>query len=184
MIQVITGTFKGRRLVLPKGTHTRPTTSQMRQAVFNICQNEVEGASFLDICAGSGSMGIEALSRGASFATFIDSSHFALEAIRQNIKSLQLEEVSHVLGQDALPALKRLEKEKKVFDLCYFDPPYGTALSEQVLHFLDESTLFTPNSLLFMEEGQHFSLEKITLKTLTLKSERRFGTSSLFCFSK
>ncbi len=139
-IQVIAGTYARRRLVVPKGSSTRPTTSQMRQAVFNICQNEVPMSRFLDICAGSGSMGIEALSRGAHSATFIDSDHFAIAAINENIKILGLEAATHIVAADALYALKRLEKQQKTYTLCYFDPPYtqnpnSSQFSESILLF-------------------------------------------------
>lgn len=187
MIQVISGIHSRRRLTLPKGDATRPTTSQMRQAVFNICQNEVEGSRFLDICAGSGSMGIEALSRGAKHATFIDDSHFAIEAIRQNIRSLALESCSDVIVGDAIAALKKLEKQGQVFDLCYFDPPYSqkkehSTFSEAVLLFLDTSRLFAPEAYLYMEESAHFAPEQIPLQSLKLKNKRRFGNSNLYCF--
>lgn len=188
MIQVISGIHSRRRLVSPKGDATRPTTSQMRQAVFNICQNQVEGSCFLDICAGSGSMGIEALSRGAKEATFIDDSHFAIEAIRQNIKALHLEDCSFVIAGDAMAALKKLEKQQKVFDLCYFDPPYSqkkehSTFSEAVLLFLDKSSLLAPEANLYMEESAHFAIEQLPLKSLTLKNKRRFGNSNLYCFT-
>lgn len=189
MIQVISGTFSRRRLVLPKGDATRPTTSQMRQAVFNICQNEVEGSCFLDICAGCGSMGIEALSRGAKHATFIDQDLFAIESIRENIKNLHLERMTDVLIGDAIIALKKLEKLQKVYDLCYFDPPYSqkkehAPFSEAVLLYLDASTLLAPNASIYMEESKHFNLEQIPLKTIQLKNKRSFGNSHLYSFIK
>jgi len=182
MIQVLSGTFRHRRLILPKGDQTRPTTSQMRQAVFNIAQHAVEDALFLDICAGSGSMGIEALSRGASHATFIDSSHFAIQAIRQNIKTLGLESVTDVLSGDAVGALKRLQR---VYTLVYFDPPYTqkageSRLTQEVLTYLDTSPLLAPGALIFMEESAQFSLESLQLTRLQLAGRRRFGNSHLY----
>ncbi len=187
MIQVISGVFRHRQLILPKGTHTRPTTSQVRQAVFNICQNEVEDACFLDICAGSGSMGIEAISRGSASCTFIEKEPHALTAIRQNIKNLGLEASTHIMAQDALIALKLLEKQNKTYSLCYFDPPYSqkgqnSLLTESVLTFLDRSSLLAPNATLFMEESKYFTLETMSLSRLTLKNTRRFGDSYLLHF--
>ncbi len=183
MIQVLSGIFRHRRLILPKGDKTRPTTSQMRQAVFNIAQNVVEDATFLDICAGSGSMGIEALSRGAKSATFIDSSHFAIEAIRENLKSLHLD--SEVLSNDAISSLKKLQNLNREFSLIYFDPPYTqekghSTLTEEVLHLLDDSRLLSKDGLLFMEESAKFSLDELNLKNLILISKRRFGNSYLY----
>lgn len=133
-------------------------------------------------------MGIEALSRGSKHATFIDDNHFAIEAIRQNIKSLELQDFSDVIAGDAIAALKKLEKQQKVFDLCYFDPPYSqkkehSTFSEAVLLFLDTSSLLAPEACLYMEESAHFAPEQIPLKTLTLKNKRRFGNSNLYCFT-
>lgn len=181
MMQVISGIYKRRNLAVPKGSSTRPTTSQMRQAVFNICQNEIEGARFLDICAGSGSIGIEALSRGALSATFIEQDHHAIDAIRQNIKNLQLEAVTEIMGYDALLALKKLEKAKLSFDICYFDPPYEhTTLTEEVLKFLDQSTILAPKATLMVEERA--DITNVQLSNLTLKNHRRFGNSNLYIY--
>ena len=190
MIQIISGTFSRRRLILPKGDATRPTTSQMRQAVFNICQNEVVDSTFLDICAGCGSMGIEALSRGANHATFIDKDIHAIDALYANIHALGLESVTHVLAIDALIALEKLEKKQKVFTLCYFDPPYSqkkeqhSPFSEAVLLFLDKSSILAPGANLYMEESSHFNVSSIALHNLKLKNSRRFGNSHLFEFIK
>lgn len=132
-------------------------------------------------------MGIEALSRGAKHATFIDDSHFAAEAIRQNIKSLALEGCSDVVLGDAIAALKKLEKQQKTYDICFFDPPYSqkkehSTFSEAVLLFLDTSPLLAPEAYLYMEESAHFAVEQIPLQSLKLKSKRRFGNSNLYCF--
>ena len=154
MVQVISGSFRNRRLISPKGIATRPTTSQVRQAVFNICQNEVEGSSFLDICAGSGSVGIEAISRGALHATFIENDRFALSAIFENIKALGIEKQVKVYALEAVACLKRLTKKPETYQIAYFDPPYSRQNERNhfvtdVLHLLDESTLIAPQGLLF-----------------------------------
>ncbi len=185
-IQVISGTFARRRLFTPVGATTRPTTSQMRQAVFNICQNEVEDSKFLDICAGSGSMGIEALSRGAASVTFIDNDNVAIDSIHKNITLLGLEALARVVTGDAVECLEKLEKQQKTFTLCYFDPPYtqtkeNSPFSVAVLKYLDTSTLLAYDSYVLMEESKFFSLDVLGLKTLTLKSKRSFGNSFLYC---
>jgi len=186
MIQVLSGTFRHRRLTSPKGSQTRPTTSQVRAAVFNICQNSIEGANFLDICAGSGSMGIEAISRGAEQATFIDHDRFAILAIRENIKLLGIEEKTEVYSGDALLLLKRLKRD---YSLCYFDPPYSRQnqknhFVKEVLEALDKNEHLIKDAYLFLEESAHFELETIELQSLKLDSKRRFGDSFLYCFRK
>ncbi|MEN9654093.1 MAG: methyltransferase [Chlamydiota bacterium] len=114
MLKIIAGKWKGRLLTSPKGNITRPTAAMVRQAVFNICQHKISGVRFLDVCAGSGAMGFEALSRGADSALFIESHRFAQECIRKN---------GALLGMEAtiVPTLKRLRGQ---FDIVYIDPPY------------------------------------------------------------
>ncbi len=133
-------------------------------------------------------MGIEALSRGAQHATFIDQSHFAIEAIHKNIESLQLQRATTVVVGDALTALKKLEKQQKTYTLCYFDPPYSqkkehAPFSESVLLYLDASPLLAANASLYMEESKHFDVEQIPLKRLQLKDKRSFGNSFLYSFT-
>src|SRR5437016_10865163 len=96
MMRIIAGEFKKAKILTPKGDATRPTQGRLREAVFNICQHEIIGANFLDICAGSGAMGLEALSRNAKSATFIDNSREAVQTISDNIKNFQLESKTKV----------------------------------------------------------------------------------------
>lgn len=159
----------------------------MRQAVFNIAQHEVDGARFLDIAAGSGSMGLEALSRGADSCTFIEHDKNAVLAIYKNIETCAVQAQSSVLCSDALLALKRLEKEQKSFTVAYFDPPYSlkgvnSPFTEEVLTFLDASSILAPNGCLFLEESAYFDLSKCKLERLQLQNKRRFGSSYLYYF--
>lgn len=134
-------------------------------------------------------MGIEAISRGAASATFIERDHHALTAIRENIKSLGIEASTHIMAQDAQAALTILEKQNKHFTLCYFDPPYSqkcqnSPLTTHVLEFLDVSPILASNATLFMEESKFLELKAISLKTLHLKNTRRFGDSYLYMLVK
>lgn len=186
MIRILSGQFRSREVLAPKGPVTRPTSSQLRACVFNICQQEVEDARFLDICAGSGAMGFEALSRGAKSAAFIESDRNAQLAINENIKRFDVAEQTELYYGDAIHALEKLTS---TYDLCYFDPPYTTqkgevaALTTAVLLLLDQKeTLLSEHATLFIEESIYADLSTIPLTTLTLKSARRFGSSQLFCF--
>jgi 16S rRNA (guanine966-N2)-methyltransferase len=191
MIRITSGIFRGRLLVTPKGSSTRPTSSQIRSAVFNICQHEIETASFLDICAGSGAIGFEAMSRGATHVTFLEHDRHAIFALKENIQRLELQDSASFIFGDALHALVKLEKEQKTFDLIYFDPPYtkkGEKPSElvtKVVTFLDQTEhLMSKNSVLFFEESVYFSLDSVYLKNLSIQSTRRFGDSQLFVLQK
>lgn len=186
MIRILAGQFRSRVLVTPKGSTTRPTSSQLRAAVFNICQNDIAEARFLDICAGSGGMGFEALSRGAQSASFIEQSRPALLAIKENVQLLQVQQQCHLLFGDAVAVLKGLEGP---FDICYFDPPYTKKQGETcpltvgVLQTFDERPqLLAPHARLFVEESIYADLSALALTNLTVDSVRRFGSSQLFCF--
>ena len=184
-IYILSGAFAKRRLVTPKGSLTRPTTTQMRQAVFNIVQHEVDDARFLDIAAGSGSVGLEALSRGAASCTFIEHDKNAVLSIYKNIEICAVQSQCSVICTDALLALERLEKEQKSFTLIYFDPPYSvkganSPFTEAVLTAIDKSNILAPDGSLFLEESAYFDLSKVALQRLKLQSKRRFGSSYLY----
>jgi 16S rRNA (guanine966-N2)-methyltransferase len=172
-LRIIGGTFKGRILKTPKGAATRPTQGMLRESVFNICQNEIVGARFLDLFAGSGAMGLEALSRGASHITLVESNRTAIAAIRENIAFLQAASQTTLLACDARQALKRLSSP---FDIIYIDPPYET----QVLPFVEE--LLTRKliaNLLFIEERSTPAPLSLHFPNLSLISSRRFGDALL-----
>lgn len=175
----ITGGFlKNQSIKTPKGLQTRPTSEKLRQAVFNICQNQIEESHFLDLFAGSGAMGIEALSRGATSATFIENDRLALKAIRENLSSLGLSQSATVLSGDVLLMLKRLKK--KSFELIYVDPPYHQGLHEKTLVLLDHLEILSDSGNLFVEEC---SLETVSFQNIELKNKRKMGNTFLFEFT-
>jgi 16S rRNA (guanine966-N2)-methyltransferase len=123
-VRVVGGAFWGRTLVAPRGRATRPTPERVREAVFSILA-DVEGATVLDLYAGSGALAIEALSRGARHATLVDSSRAAIAAIRRNVEALGIR--AEVLHQRALPFLRNAEIYGRQYDLVFLDPPYSQA---------------------------------------------------------
>ena len=125
-MRVVAGTYRGRILRAPRGEQTRPTSDRVREALFSILTS-VEGAEVLDLFAGSGALGIEALSRGAARATFVDSAAAAIAAIRQNLEQLGLE--AEVLRMQALRALSCTPVTERQYDLVFLDPPYRLASS-------------------------------------------------------
>lgn len=183
-MHIIAGNFRRRKIGAPSGTVTRPTSSRLRETVFNICQAEIENAHFLDICAGTGAMGLEALSRGAQSATFIDNNQPAIRTIYENIKLCGVEGRTQVFFKDALSALKQLEQEGMRFGLCYLDPPYHEKeLLLSIISLLDQSkTLFMPNATLFIEDAANSLINGLVLNNLTLESKRKSGDSILYVF--
>lgn len=178
-LRIIAGKFKGRTLKTPKGKSTRPTQGMLREAVFNICQNEVVGARFLDLFAGSGAVGLEALSRGAFFATFVEQNRFALQCIKENGEILGATSAMQVIPSSAEKALALLKKQEAQFDLIYIDPPYDLSMDLSLI-----ASILAPQGTLFLEErfnpkgGGH----KVKIAGLIAKDQRRFGEALLTIF--
>lgn len=188
-MHIIAGKFKNRVLEAPKGLATRPTMSKVREALFNICQHRIEEAHFLDLFAGSGAMGLEALSRGAARAVFVDSSKESVRCIADNVNQLKVGECSQVIFGDVLSKLKLLERMGKTFDIIYMDPPYGKdeedyELCEKVLRSVDAGPLLMPGGLLFLEGPHHFKMHLEGLNSLILEKSRRMGRATLHQYVK
>lgn len=132
-MRVITGTARGRRLQTLEGNDVRPTTDKVKEALFSIVQFELEGRRVLDLFAGSGQLGIEALSRGADSCVFVDASKKAAEVVRANLAATGLARKGSVIHGDAL---RYLQTSRDVFDVAFLDPPYGTGTLQQALTLL------------------------------------------------
>lgn len=129
-MRVITGLARGRVLKTLEGEDVRPTTDRVKEAIFSIIQFEIEGREVLDLFAGSGQLGIEALSRGAAYATFTDLSKDAVSVIKSNLLATGLHKNSAVLQSDALTFLRN---SRKKFDIIFMDPPYSNGLLQKAL---------------------------------------------------
>lgn len=130
-MQVITGLARGKKLITAEGTElVRPTSQKVKEAIFSAIQFEIEDAEVLDLFAGSGQLGIEALSRGAKFCTFADSSPVSLEVVRENIRNTGFTEQSEVVNK---PFGAFLKLTNRTFDLAFLDPPYGKKLIQKAL---------------------------------------------------
>lgn len=129
-MRVTTGLARGRKLIAPEGLDTRPSSDMTKQAVFNIVQNYVEGSTFLDLFAGSGQMGIEALSRGAKHAVFVDASPKAIQAVKENLAHCGLADRAKVAQMEALSYLNSTNLK---FHLAFLDPPYQKQIIDAVL---------------------------------------------------
>lgn len=183
-MRIAAGKFRNRAIKVPKGLQVRPTTNQLRQAVFNICQLDIEGGNFLDLYAGSGAMGFEALSRGARSVTFIEQDKKSLHCIQDNIKAFQVQEVARVLCGDVLKLLEQVEKRGEQFTHIYVDPPYESMEYQKILDFLEGSHLVAPGGRVFIEAKSNSGLElKVEhLQKLQFKDRRRFGLAELYQF--
>ena len=150
-MRVITGISRGRKLITPPGEDVRPTTDAVKEAVFSIIQFSVEGRSFLDAFAGSGQMGIEALSRGAKSASFVESSKEAIACIRENLKKTHFSEKANLIPYDFKRALSALSANGKRFDIIFADPPYEAGYEEEILSGLVDGDLIGDDPLIILE---------------------------------
>ena len=173
-MRVISGTLKGRRLRAPDGMATRPTADRIKESVFNILGGSLQAKRVLDLFAGTGALGIEALSRGAASAVFVDQAKAALSAIRYNIRELGLEDRSRVIHWNIMKNLNCLIPEKNAFDLVFMDPPYETNAVEPTLAGLISCGALTSGARVVIE---HSSREPIVhgMGKLVLRDQRRFG---------
>lgn len=149
-MRIIAGTCRSLNLKTPKGMNTRPTTDRIKETLFNILQPELRGARFLDLFAGSGGIGLEALSRGAKEATFVENNKEAISCIEENIRFTKMTDKSTLLKSDVLSALKRLDGLEP-YDIVFMDPPYNQEHEKQVLKALVGTTLLTKDTLIIIE---------------------------------
>jgi 16S rRNA (guanine(966)-N(2))-methyltransferase RsmD len=155
-MRVIAGKYRSRRLITPPGVQTRPTSDRLRETLFNVVAGSVPDSIWLDVFAGTGAVGIEALSRGARSVYFVESSGRAAQTIRKNLTALGITQGFDVLERQAVPALRLLEDRRAVVDLCFLDPPYRKIEDyQQVLNFLSRSRLLNPGGVVIAEHDKH-----------------------------
>lgn len=173
-MRIIAGQGHGRKLKVPRGGETRSTASRVRQTYFDIMRPAIDGATFLDACSGSGALGIEAISRGASHATLIDRSHAAVKSALENIRVLgPLSRSVEVLEGDLLRTLRKLLAEGRSFDVVYLDPPYNDGPYESALELLAQG-LVNPRGYVTAE---HFKKRDLPGNVLSLVRIREVKVS-------
>ena len=147
-MRVITGTARGRKLGQLQGLDTRPTTDQVKESIFNIIQFDIEGRRVLDLFAGTGQLGIEALSRGAAGCTFVDQRRDAAALVRSNLKLCRLSDRARVVQGEALSFLA---SDRERYHLVFLDPPYQTELLENALKKIAEIDILMENGIIICE---------------------------------
>ncbi|MDO4788722.1 MAG: 16S rRNA (guanine(966)-N(2))-methyltransferase RsmD [Johnsonella sp.] len=180
-MRVIAGSARRLLLKTVEGKEVRPTTDRIKETLFNILQDKIEGCIFLDLFAGSGAIGIEALSRGAKKAFFVDKDRRALSCIEENLRHTKLEERAKILRMDALTALNRLEKtEKEAFDIVFIDPPYEREEEEEILKRLIKMDLINQESLIIIELSKKTETEDLLKEWDVLKIKEYKSNKHVF----
>lgn len=179
-LRVISGTAKGTRLKRVPGNSTRPIMDRAKEALFNILGDTVVDAQILDLFAGTGAVGIEALSRGADWATFLDMDKEAIKTIHENLAAARLAEFADVLRRDAFDFLKRQDHD--LYNLVYIAPPQYKKLWKRTLLALDENpAILEPDAIVVVQIDPN-EQEHIELKNLYPYDERRYGKTLLWFF--
>lgn len=151
-MRVIAGTRRSMPLKAPAGMDTRPTQDRTKETLFNVLQNEIPGAEFLDLFAGSGAIAIEALSRGAKHATLVENARKANECIKENLKFTRFTEDADLMEMDVFSALERLKNNSK-FDVVFMDPPYQLEAEPQILQVFNGMDSITEYTTIVIEAG-------------------------------
>ena len=165
------------KLVVPRGHGVRPTADRVREALFSSLGSVVRGARTLDLFAGSGALGLEALSRGADLAVFVDRSRHAQGALLRNISRLGFDSKATLIREEALTALSLLANDGALFDLIFLDPPYSGRLMERTLSYLADSKIVAPGATIVAEHSS--DAPPVLPECLRALSTRRYGGTSL-----
>ena len=179
-MRVITGSARGVRLKTPEGLHTRPTTERVKEALFSAIQFEIEGRSVLDLFSGSGQLGIEALSRGASRAVFVDGDKTAAELTRENLRRAKFSDRATVLQSDYAAYLSRCREK---FGLIFLDPPYAENFLENALQNIVKFDILLSGGIIVAErpEGKALPAE---FAGYTRSKDYRYGATLITFFRK
>jgi len=182
-MRISAGEHRGRKLKSPPGRQTRPTSDLVRQALFNVLGARLQGARILDLFAGTGAVGLEALSRGAASATFVEREPAALRSLRDNVAALSAGGRARVLAAEVLPTIRRLAEAGERFDCVFLDPPYGLELSGACLEALAPGKIVEENGVLVIQ-SRHTERLPERVGIFGQRWRRRYGESSLTFYEK
>ena len=174
-MRVISGRYKGRQLVSFKASHIRPTTDRVKETIFNILRNDVSGARALDLFSGTGSLGIEALSRGASYVEFVECHPRSVRIIRENLNNLQVSEPFSIVIRDVFKYLNEYQGEP--FQIIFIDPPFTESLANACMTAVSKSQVATENTIVVIESARREPIED-HYNSFHLLDRRAFGDKS------
>ncbi|HWQ62185.1 MAG TPA: 16S rRNA (guanine(966)-N(2))-methyltransferase RsmD [Negativicutes bacterium] len=177
-MRIITGTAKGRQLKTPRGSDVRPTSDRVKESLFAILAGRIPEAAVADLFAGTGNLGLEALSRGASSAVFVDASPSSIALIRDNAARTGLQDRAEIVRRDALAAVDRFARAGRTFDLIFCDPPYNRGLAAAVLERIDAGNILSPGGTVIIEHSRHERLPD-SLVNLTVSRTEHYGETTV-----
>lgn len=175
-MRVIAGSAKRLQLKTIEGMDTRPTTDRIKETLFNMISEYLADSYFLDLFSGSGAIGIEALSRGAACAVFVEQSKKAMECIKDNLQYTKLDDRAELYETDVINALSRLEG-RNTFDYIFMDPPYNQFLEKRVLEYLSSSNLLSDDGIIIVEASLETDFSYVTELDFTIIKEKEYKTN-------
>lgn len=179
-LRIIGGEWRGRKLRFPDAPNLRPTPDRVRETIFNWLAPMIHGARCLDLFAGSGALGLEALSRGAAFTTFVDSHKKVTQALKEHLDLLSANNQAEVLQMDSV---KFLKNDAQPYDLIFLDPPYHLDFMQKVVPLLEDNGWLSDNAMLYLEIEKRQSLPELPLNWQQLK-EKTAGEVNYFLFQR
>ncbi len=175
-MRVISGSANRRRLVTPAGLKVRPTTDRIKETLFNILAPRIVDVWFLDLFAGSGGIGIEALSRGAAGCVFVDNDRDSMRCIKENLETCKLADRAQTVFSDAVRAVMGLKAQHRKFDIIFMDPPYGKEMEKEVLYAMKDSIL-AEDGLIIVEAEADTGFEYLEELGLTAVRVKDYGSN-------
>lgn len=175
-MRIIAGTARSLPLKTPEGLETRPTSDQIKETLFNMLQADVYGSYFLDLFAGSGQIGLEALSRGALYAVFVDNGRKAVKCIEDNIAFTKFSDKAKVIATDVISAIHSINSKFK-FDIIFMDPPYRTGIEKEVLEALSHSQLLKDNTLIIVEAAMETDFDYLDELGFEIDKFKKYKTN-------
>ena len=183
-MRVIAGKAKRISLAAPPGMDTRPTTDRIKETLFNMLQSSLADSLFFDLYAGSGAIGIEALSRGAKQAVFVEQNRTAIRCIKENLEHTRLAEEAVVCQAEVLEGIRRLEQDGLVFDIIFLDPPYRKGEEERVLRCLSRSTIVDKETLLVVEAARETAFDYVEELGFIMLKRKEYKTNQHVYFQR
>ena len=180
-MRVIAGIYKGFKLQSFPGKEIRPTPGRIREAIFDIISAEIVGAEFLDLFAGTGAVGIEAISRGAKNVTFVEIDNKAIALIKRNLQKISKDNLFTIIKSDYLRAIRFLNVKQKRFDIVFLDPPYNKNYFLKTLHEIDRNVIIKEGGLIIVQHPADLVV-KYDFENIFYFKEKKYGNSKITIF--
>jgi len=182
-MRIIGGDAKGRRIYSPKKNNIRPTSDGIKESLFNILQ-EVSGKAFLDLFAGCGNVGLEALSRGAANVVFVEKNPVMVNAIKRNLLELGIKNKYQILETEAAKGIKKLRSKGEQFDFLFADPPYEKGFIREIFQYLGEGEMISSSGVAIFQHSIREDIPGTLTGTFMLTDQRRYGDTRISFFKR